>query len=265
MKNKMESKMAEFSKAVNVKMDVAVKETDKTASLLQEITSHTALENEKVWQALSKLIETIATLSAQNETLWPALAQLDVGVAQSLTKEREENNLAITNIDAFVVNMERRVESNTMELQTLSEMISRQTLLVSRNAKVIAEVKSESKAPELFWALSDMDERCNVRMGYIEEAMERLKAGIVEGLVLNWKTIRRPTPIVISDTTYASHNAIPPNLHRARLVRFFGKHNPAKLPEVDVILDASNGLGWNGREEEMVQKLVEEYGPEPPY
>ena len=47
--------------------------------------------------------------------------------------------------------------------------------------------------------------------------------------------------------------------YRERLVRFYEKHNPAKLSSVDQALEA-----YAGREEEMFTALVGKYGPEPP-
>eukprot|EP00388_Colpodella_angusta_P033661 GDKK01030199.1.p1 GENE.GDKK01030199.1~~GDKK01030199.1.p1 ORF type:complete len:251 (+),score=19.42 GDKK01030199.1:48-800(+) len=47
--------------------------------------------------------------------------------------------------------------------------------------------------------------------------------------------------------------------YRARLVRFFEKHNPEKLSTVDAILTK-----YQGKEPELFVALVSKYGPEPP-
>jgi hypothetical protein len=51
--------------------------------------------------------------------------------------------------------------------------------------------------------------------------------------------------------------AVPP-AHRDRLVRFYAKYSPDKLPEVDSILTK-----YAGKETKMFQVLVDRYGPEP--
>lgn len=45
---------------------------------------------------------------------------------------------------------------------------------------------------------------------------------------------------------------------RARLVRFYGRYNPGKIPQVDATLDK-----YVGREPRLFAALVEQYGPEP--
>ena len=49
-----------------------------------------------------------------------------------------------------------------------------------------------------------------------------------------------------------------PNSYRERLVRFYSKYNPEKVPLVDRALAT-----FEGREDEMFVNLVEKYGPEP--
>jgi hypothetical protein len=56
----------------------------------------------------------------------------------------------------------------------------------------------------------------------------------------------------------ASSTAPGPSAHRDRLVRFYAKYAPDKLPEVDSIL-----VKYAGKETKMFQVLVDRYGPEP--
>ena len=51
--------------------------------------------------------------------------------------------------------------------------------------------------------------------------------------------------------------------HRMRLQRFFARHDPPRLREVDRLLEAASDRGYAGAEDDLIRDLVQCYGPEP--